>query len=331
MSVSFKIKNSINEEVEIIKTPVQPESNARFVEKFASVGQYGEMRFTKISSRLLEFWPSFYKTNYETVFMAEVPHSILEAHITLQNRMVQSLGRSQNTIFEKGEFNMTYAPYMENRTLFPKGGEYATFDIHPSEPILLSLAEDFNVLDQFLEKRETSTEAIHLYGQKCFIGPEMQILVSRILKNTQLPNCPKMLIDALGSELLVLFLLRSQITNLTPLRKHHRNIEALLEVRDIIAYEAENYDSEDQFSTELQLAKKVYISLAQLKFGFPKKFGTTPYQMRLELRLKKAQRLLRNTSKSILDVALTTGFQTSEGFIRAYKKHFEITPNTDRG
>lgn len=47
-------------------------------------------------------------------------------------------------------------------------------------------------------------------------------------------------------------------------------------------------------------------------------------------RLKQAIMLLRNTDKSVLDIALEVGYSSHEGFIKAFKKEYGVTPSDYR-
>ncbi len=48
------------------------------------------------------------------------------------------------------------------------------------------------------------------------------------------------------------------------------------------------------------------------------------------IRLKKATYLLRCTDKSILDIALEIGYDSHEGFIKSFKKNYEMSPSEYR-
>ena len=45
------------------------------------------------------------------------------------------------------------------------------------------------------------------------------------------------------------------------------------------------------------------------------------------MRIKQAVLLLRNSEKSVLDIALEVGYDSHEGFIKAFKKIYGITPS----
>ena len=48
------------------------------------------------------------------------------------------------------------------------------------------------------------------------------------------------------------------------------------------------------------------------------------------MRVKKAVALLRNTGKTVLEIALEVGYDSHEGFIKAFKKHYGVTPSDYR-
>lgn len=329
MSDTFKIVTSINEAVELTAIHEDRFLHTPFIEQFGNIGDYGYMRFTKIALTDITLWISEYKMFYETVFLAEVDHPILEAHITLDNRMVQSLGKRKNSIFDNGEFNITYAPYMENKVLFPAGGTYMTFDMHPSQRLLEKFSADFPFLHSFLDKKIQKKEhLLQLLGHRSFLNFEMEKNVKKILHYLTEPAPTQTLINLWATELLTAFLLRSQ-NNLVPqLRFHNRHTEALLHARDIVEQEARTFDDENLFSSELLIAEKTGLSLYQLRTGFQRAFGMPIQRMNLEIRLQKAWSLLSTKQHTVLGVALMTGFRSREGLYRAFKRFYGITPGS---
>ena len=78
------------------------------------------------------------------------------------------------------------------------------------------------------------------------------------------------------------------------------------------------------------LAKSVNISLRQLERLFKLKLGTTPARYYLDLRLERARQLLKQTSMSVLQVAVSTGFTSASHFTQSYKKFFGHPPSQER-
>lgn len=82
--------------------------------------------------------------------------------------------------------------------------------------------------------------------------------------------------------------------------------------------------------TAAELAKNMHISEREYYRLFQNFLGSTPGEYITSVRLQKAQELLRCTDKSILDIAMETGFGTSSYFCKIFKSHHQITPNQYR-
>lgn len=82
---------------------------------------------------------------------------------------------------------------------------------------------------------------------------------------------------------------------------------------------------EEPLSRE-QLAEVGGVSLRQLERAFRSQLGRGVHAHYLTLRLARSGQLLRETSSSILEVALATGFASASQFSRAFKKAFGCPP-----
>jgi len=79
-----------------------------------------------------------------------------------------------------------------------------------------------------------------------------------------------------------------------------------------------------------RLARRAGISLRQLERSFRSQLGRGVHEHYLLLRLGRARQLLRETSRSILEVALATGFNSASQFSRAFRRAFDISPRAVR-
>ena len=79
-----------------------------------------------------------------------------------------------------------------------------------------------------------------------------------------------------------------------------------------------------------ELAALASVSLRQLERLFRRHVGRGVHRYYLELRLRAAQQLLRETSMSVVEIAVATGFGSSSQFSRAFHGHFGITPRNRR-
>ena len=76
----------------------------------------------------------------------------------------------------------------------------------------------------------------------------------------------------------------------------------------------------------MELARLVNLNDFKLKQGFRQAFGTTAYSYLKELRLQRAQTLLRDQNKSVTETAFTVGYCNIGDFGIAFKRRFGVSP-----
>lgn len=79
-----------------------------------------------------------------------------------------------------------------------------------------------------------------------------------------------------------------------------------------------------------QFALQFNTSLSSFKSLFSKVYKTTPKAWINEMRLQYAYNQLVNTDKSIIDIALDSGFNSQSYFTQLYRKRFNQTPSHSR-
>ncbi|MDE1949235.1 MAG: GlxA family transcriptional regulator [Burkholderiales bacterium] len=78
------------------------------------------------------------------------------------------------------------------------------------------------------------------------------------------------------------------------------------------------------------IASLAGISARTFERMWLKHFAIRPSQFYLELRLKASQKLIRESTCSLLDVAMQSGFASASHLGRCYKQFFGITPGRER-
>ncbi len=81
---------------------------------------------------------------------------------------------------------------------------------------------------------------------------------------------------------------------------------------------------------QTSIARATGLSTRQLERLFRKYLNTTPTRYYLNLRLARARHLLRQTSMSILSVALACGFVSASHFSKCYREGYGRTPRAER-
>ena len=102
---------------------------------------------------------------------------------------------------------------------------------------------------------------------------------------------------------------------------HHAKLLSVLE-------EMEEH-IEEPLSRE-QLARTAGLSIRQLERLFRTYLGHTLGQHYLDLRLQRARLLLKQSSRSVLDIALACGFVSASHFSRAYRMRYGHPPTAER-
>jgi AraC family L-rhamnose operon transcriptional activator RhaR len=90
---------------------------------------------------------------------------------------------------------------------------------------------------------------------------------------------------------------------------------------------------EERYGEELSLkdiAAQAYLSPHHFSETFKRACGMPPWEFLLRLRLDHAKQLLRVTSRSVTDIALSVGFADSSYFARVFKAEVGATPRAWR-
>lgn len=79
-----------------------------------------------------------------------------------------------------------------------------------------------------------------------------------------------------------------------------------------------------------QLAAKMFLSPSRFSKIWKQEMGVSPGEYLRDLRLRRAQTLLKTTTRSASEIALDCGFSDAAQFSRAFKKSFGVSPREYR-
>lgn len=83
----------------------------------------------------------------------------------------------------------------------------------------------------------------------------------------------------------------------------------------------------DQRLTVAYLAQELHLSPSRLRQIFTAELGVAPRSYIRKIRLRRARRLLANSSLSVKEVMASVGFDDPSDFSRAYRKFFGVPPS----
>ena len=78
--------------------------------------------------------------------------------------------------------------------------------------------------------------------------------------------------------------------------------------------------------TTEELAKSAGLSASDFRQKFYRTFGISPMKYLMQLRMGKAENLLKQTGESVKRIAAQCGFNSSHAFSRTFTRHFGISP-----
>ncbi len=167
-----------------------------------------------------------------------------------------------------------------------------------AQKLHLSPAQSRNIqehLDQIIQESNDKKQGYKLCAKSVFI--EMLVMLGRYFQS-QMDDADQPLSDS-----------------------RHRAIE------QAIAFMESNFS--EQLSLE-DIATSVYLSPNYFSEVFKQSTGIAPWEYVTGLRLEQACALLKDTDRSITDIALSTGFSDSSYFSKVFKEKYSKTPSQYR-
>ncbi len=98
-------------------------------------------------------------------------------------------------------------------------------------------------------------------------------------------------------------------------------------VKEMILYMQQHFQEE---LTTAEIAHRAHISERECYRLFQNRLGMTPLELLFSIRMRQAQELLLHSDKSILEIALETGFNSSSYFGKRFKERYGISPGQIR-
>lgn len=308
-------------EVELFSAPVDAATPSGF-SRLGHSASYGRMDFQYYIGHDFQLWKSDYGIGQPMVFLAEGSAPVFELHIPLQGSAMSWWDGHQDRQLRRHQFDLDYAPYLRSRTRMETDQRCSTLDLHYSASFLLGFLDKYPGLAPFLEAIEHRRRSSLLGRLVRFLHPAMHAVVHQILSADIAGSFAESYYGERAAILLEMAIGRAVRVRADYSQK--KDLEAVVAVREWVERHP------DQALTAQQLSDYAGINVSRLHKTFKEFHGVTLFDFSQGVRLEHAQRLLRDTSLFLFEVALECGYPEHSNFTAAFKKRFGITPSEYR-
>jgi AraC-like DNA-binding protein len=289
-----------------------------------AIGDFGSMQFQHFSGNGFSIWWSEYEINRSVDFITMGDIAVLELSIPLEANIYTSWDGSKEEFIGDEQFDLTYLPFINNRTNFPKATRCRTFDIHYTRDYLDRFTDLYPAVGNFLEQVDRK-QAVTLTGRDRALSPAMKTLVQDMLRFDMSDKLAGYFYEAGVLLMLTMVLDRMEVSakKNAPRYSDHEK-ECAAEAKNLIVEDfAERYNIRD-------LARKTGTSETRLQQSFKHVYGTTLFDFAQNARLNFAKLLLLDTDATVQSIAERCGYPDNSNLTAAFKKRFGCSPEAFR-
>lgn len=322
--MSFTLRDENGRKIEIFNQ--LPEHLKRYYQKnaenIAAMGDFGEAVFHHYPGEGFSVWYSSYNAQHDSVLIGGANSEVLELHISLINQIEGTWEGIENASLPPYRFGLSFTPHVNTRAIFKADNHYETCDIHFEKWFLQRMSVDFPLLAEFMEKVEKNIPT-DLTKHHFFCTMEMITAIRFIHNHRNSERRHKYMLECKVKEILIAALERAeeQLLPRKPLKLSVNDQESLREAKRLIELDV------DEMPSLADLCKRTLLNEYKLKKGFKMLFGVSPYQYHVQLKMERAKFLLLNTEQTIVEIALTLGYQYDHNFSIEFKKYCGCTPS----
>jgi AraC family transcriptional regulator, transcriptional activator of the genes for pyochelin and ferripyochelin receptors len=249
-----------------------------------------------------------------------VNEPVAALYFVLNGRLNYQLEGLGEFSLSAGQYNIIFPPL----EAWPNEGKYdvGIFAIHFPIPYLLNLNVSFPALSFFLDKAQKGISC-KLSITEGIADSRMITLIGNIRECSYTTSLKKTYQELQISTLLIIAL--SRIAG-QPSRNKQEIVLKPLDIERIKATRKYLLQNMEQPPTLIELAHKMGLNDFKLKKGYKQVYGMTIFDDFLHARMKKASRLLTETSQSIVAIAELTGYKNVSSFSVAFKQYFDHSP-----
>lgn len=283
-------------------------------------GGWGNMFFQFVENPDYSIWYSHYHIEKRNSFLARADVPLLEFTLQMSGTASYILNPFNHKTVKNSQFNILYAPYMENRANFDAGQKITTLDIHCSFEYLQTFSSYFaDLLVPFLDKVKAGRNT-ELFYHPPFATNFMLYAANNILGILRKTPVNHYLLE-LNVKTLISYALTCKYE--TDFKQKHVSLEQIAQIHALKYMLSTDFSAKPNLN---MLAKKMHMSLPVLKTLFNMEVNDTPYHYWLTHRMQEARNRLLRTNDPVAQIAFDLAFQNVSNFSKAFKQFYGMAP-----
>lgn len=251
----------------------------------------------------------------------------VEFNFVVKGNILQTQkGLYENRIISQGSHSILFNPDSLEENQLMGNGEYRFISIYMPVSKAIGLFNEYLPEFSYVAQQLSSGKAFFQQSPDNRFSERIARVLNHLWEAPKQQQLKKLYFESLVNEL---FCLQWE----SMLHKPHDNTGIKLRTSDIekLKYAANILSqSYQQPPTLEQLARIAQLNEYKLKAGFKQFFGTSILTYTQNLRMEKAQRLIKETDKTMSEIAYELGYAHSQHFQRAFRKKFGVPPNSLR-
>ena len=248
----------------------------------------------------------------------------VEMNFIVEGDLYQTIdGFPGRRLCARGSNNMMFNPGSLEKNELIGYGNYRTFGVHVNPDRMSELLMAYvPELEKYAEKIYAGQPFI-LESPTPVITAKMKYIFDTIWQYPSPEGLKKLYIESK-----ILDLLSLQCEGLLQAAVKKRNTIPRTDIDKLYAARTLLEQQLEQPPSLSALSKLCQLNEFKLKKGFRELFNTTVYGFVHEMRLTKAQQMIREGQNNISEIAYKLGYSHPQHFQRAFKKQFGVTPGS---
>ena len=248
--------------------------------------------------------------------------NVIEIAYCLDGRFESTVNKRLFHFVSAGDLSLACSGKKESHGAFPTGQYQGINYFLEPEPFVRNHAALLHDLEISLERIQTLAS----FTPRCFVlhhNHALDAIQKAIADGFSTQSVPWLKIKTME---LLLFLssLRDEEANDSPAYLNKNNVALAKAAHKLLTANPARH------TTIEQLAAGLGAGTTSLKTSFKSVYGIPIYQYRKELRLQRAQQLLRETSLPVAAIATETGYTNPAKFSSAFRNRFGLPPTEYR-